>query len=318
MERIECKDIFSYLNREVDLYMMVTKKELREGKTKNTYLRLEFTDKTGPISGNVWQDAHLAVEGYNIGDVVKIRAMVVSFKGQNQLNIKRITKANENEYDLADFIPRTKKDEKKLADELFALINSVKTACLNELLLSIFNDQELLNIFLTCPAAKSWHHNYVGGLLEHTVSVAKICDFAAKLYPVNRDELVAGALLHDFGKIYEYTVMPSIDFSDPGRLIGHIVMSDQLIVKKASEINLFPQQTLLRLRHLIIAHHGELENGSPKVPQTVEAIVLHYADNLDAQTTGVLQLIGSANDPNALWTEFDKLNNRYYFIGKDS
>jgi len=316
MDRIAVKDIYSYMNSEIDLFLMVIKKELREGKNNNAYLRLDLADKTGPISGNVWQDAHVAIQGYDVGDVVKLRVRVVDYKGQVQLNIKKVRRATDNEFILADFIPKTKKDETALTNDLFAFIDSIKTECLHQLLHTIFDDPQLLPTFLTCPAAKSWHHNYAGGLLEHTVSVTKICDFASKLYPVNRDELLTGALLHDFGKIFEYITVPIIDFSDEGRLLGHIIMSDQMIVKKAGEINLFPPQTLMKLRHLIVAHHGEMENGSPKVPQTIEAIVLHFADNLDAQTTGVLQLIEASNDPKALWTEFDRLNSRYYFIGK--
>ena len=314
MSRIEVKDLFKSMNQEIETFLLLTKKELREGKS-DMYLRLEFTDKTGPVNGNVWNNAQLAMEGYIVGDVVKVRGMVQSYKDQIQLNVKKIRKAEPEEYDLKDYIPETKKNVKNLSDELFALINSVKDETIKQLLLSIFDDKELLGKFLRCPAAKGWHHNFVGGLLEHTVSVTKICDFASTLYPVNRDELIAGALLHDFGKIYEYMIMPSIEFTDEGRLLGHIVMADQLIVKKAGEINLFSPHTLLKLRHLILSHHGEMEKGAVKVPMTVEAVVLHFADNLDAQTTGVMQMIEAAGDPKARWTELDKLNSRYIYIG---
>ena len=314
MERIETKDIFKHMNQEIETFLLLKKKELREGKS-DMYLRLEFTDKSGPVNGNVWNNAQLAMDGYEVGDVVKIRAMVQSYKDQIQLNVKKIRKAGRDEFELKDYIPETKKDVKKLSDEVFEFIHSVKDESIKNLLLKIFDDKELLAKFLRCPAAKGWHHNFVGGLLEHTVSVTKICDFASSLYPVNRDELIAGALLHDFGKIYEYMIVPSVEFTDEGRLLGHIVMADQLIVKKASEVDLFTAQTLLKLRHLIISHHGEMEKGAVKVPMTIEAIVLHFADNMDAQTTGVLQMIDAANDPKARWTELDKLNNRYIYIG---
>ena len=313
-DKIEVKDMHKYLNSEVDIFLLVTKKELREGKN-DYFLRVELTDSTGPISGNVWSNAHATNDLFAENDVVKVRAAVTSYKEQIQFNIKKIRKAEPNEYDLNDFIKKTKKDQTALCDKVFALINSINDPFIKKLLLSIFEDNETWQRFITCPAAKSWHHNFVGGLLDHTVTVAEICDFASKLYPVNRDELIAGALLHDFGKIYEYNSLPAIDFTDEGRLLGHIVIGDHFVDKKASEINLFPPKTLMKLRHLILSHHGELEKGAAKVPQTLEAIILHYADNMDAQAMGVTQLIEAATAPNASWTEFDKLNNRYIFIG---
>lgn len=314
MERIEVKDIYQFVNQEIDTYLLVTKKELREGK-KDYFIRVEFTDKHGPISGNVWNNALATMDMFNEGDVVKVRATVINYKDQIQLNIKKIRTAEANEYDFSDFIPKTKKNMDKLSEELFAFIDSVSDEHIKKLLLLIFEDKELWTKFYNCPAAKSWHHNYVGGLLEHTVAVTRICDFASKQYPVKRNELIAGALLHDFGKIFEYTTLPSIDFTNEGRLIGHIAMGDFFVCKKAAEINLFPINTLMKIRHLILSHHGELEKGAVKIPQTLEAVVLHFADNLDAQTMGVNQLIEASSDPNAQWTEYDKLNNRYIYLG---
>jgi len=314
MEKIEIKDMYKYLNQEIDTYLLVTKKELKEGKN-DRYIRLNFADKTGNISGNIWNNALSMMDGYGEHDVVKVRAAVNSFKEQTQLNIKKIRKAEPNEYEMSDFIQTTKKEVNVMIDELFVFINSINDEFIKKLLLSIFDDKETLLKFSGCPAAKNWHHNYVGGLLEHTLSVVKICDFASKEYPVNRDILVAGAIVHDFGKIFEYTAPPILDFTDSGRLIGHLILGDEFITKKANEINLFPPNTLMKLRHLIASHHGEMEKGAVKIPQTIEAIVLHFADNLDAQTMGVHQLIEAANDPNARWTEYDKLNNRYIYLG---
>ena len=314
MERIEVKDAFKYLNQEIDFYLLLTKKELREGK-KDYYIRLEFVDKTGPISGNLWSNALASMDGYAEKDVVKVRALVTNYKEQIQLNVKKIRKANENEYVLDDFIQKTKKDVTALADEVFGFIDSVQDEFIKKLLQVIFEDKEFWGKFAHCPAAKSWHHNYVGGLLEHTVAVAKICDFVSGMYKVNRDLLVAGALLHDIGKVFEYDAMSSIEFTDEGRLIGHIVLGDHLVCEKAGGINLFPHITLMKLRHIIVSHHGELEKGAVKVPQILEAIILHFADNMDAQTMGTYQLIDAAADPSARWSEYDKLNNRYIFLG---
>ncbi|MCL2062872.1 MAG: HD domain-containing protein [Candidatus Cloacimonetes bacterium] len=314
MDKIEVKDVYQYLNQEIDIFLLLTKKELREGK-KDYYIRLDFVDKSGHISGNVWNNALSSMDGYAEKDVVKVRALVTNYKEQIQLNVKKIRKANENEYELEDYIQKTKKDVNQLSKDFFSMIDSISEENIKKLLSIIFDDKEMWMKFSYCPAAKSWHHNYVGGLIEHTVSVMKICDFVSKMYPVNRDILIAGAILHDIGKVFEYTTLPSIEFSDEGRLIGHIVLGDQFVANKANEINLFPANLLMKLRHLIISHHGELEKGAVKVPQTLEAVILHFADNLDAQAIGTHQLMESAIDPKAQWTEYDKLNNRYIYLG---
>jgi len=313
MERIEVKDVFQYLNQEIDLFLLLAKKELREGKN-GYYIRLDFIDKSGSISGNVWNNALASMDGYAENDVVKIRATVINYKEQIQLNVKKIRKATETEYEYGDYIQKSKKDINVLSEYFIGMIDSIADVHLKQLLQNIFNDKEMWAKFSHCPAAKSWHHNYVGGLLEHTVSVIKICEFASNLYQINRDLLVAGAMLHDIGKIFEYETTPIIEFTDEGRLIGHIVMGCQFVTNKASEINLFPQNILMKLMHIIISHHGELEKGAVKVPQIIEAVILHFADNMDAQTIGTLQLKDAVNDPNASWSEYDRLNNRYIYL----
>jgi len=312
--KIYVHDLYQFVNQKIISFLLVTQKELREGK-KDYFIRIQFMDKTGPVVGNIWNNALSMVDLFNEGDVCKIEAMVISYKDQIQLNVTKIRKANDDEFDLLDYVPKTNKNVDLMAEQIFSFIDSIKDQYVSLLVRSIFDDKDLFTRFAQCPAAKTWHHNYVGGLLEHTLSVTKICDFSATQYTVNRDILIAGALLHDFGKIYEYHTMPSIDFSDEGRLIGHIPMADFLICEKAQKINNFPMNTLIKIRHLILSHHGELEKGAVKVPQTIEAVVLHHADNLDAQTVGVSQLISASNDPNAKWTEYDKLNNRYIYIG---
>jgi 3'-5' exoribonuclease len=192
-------------------------------------------------------------------------------------------------------------------------VDSIKNEYLKQLMDDIF-DHEFFSRFSNAPAAKTWHHNYLGGLLEHSVCVAKICDFAASMYHVDRDLVVVGGLLHDVGKVFEYTSHGAIDFTPEGRLLGHIGIGDQLICKYAAKIDNFPQNLLMKLRHLILSHHGEYEKASARLPQTIEAIVLHFADNLDAQTIGVKQLIDPVKNSTSVWSEFDKLNNRFYYV----
>ncbi len=314
MEKIYVQDLHHYLNEEIVSYFLVTQKELRDGK-RDQFIRMRLTDKTGNIAANIWSNVKQLKDLFKEGDIVKVKGIVISYKEQSQVTVNNIRRAKEDEYDISEFVPKTTKDIKVLSDALFHYIDNVNDEYIKQLLESIFGDKEYFSKFSQAPAAKSWHHNYVGGLLEHTVSVTKICDFASHMYPVQKDILIAGAMLHDSGKVYEYSVKPSIEFTPIGRLVGHICLADEMVCKKAAEINNFPDNILLKIRHLILSHHGEYEKASARLPQMLEAVVLHFADNLDAQTVGVNQLVESALKSDSEWTEFDRINNRYFYIG---
>jgi 3'-5' exoribonuclease len=303
------------MNKEIVSFFLVQEKELRQG-VKDFYLRLRLGDQNGSVNANVWTNAQQINEIFAEGDVIKIKGIVKDYKGQLQITITNLRVAEENEYDLKEYIPATSKDVNQMADSLFAYISGINNPFIKQLLTDIFDDQEFLTAFIKSPAAKNWHHNYAGGLLEHTIAVAVICDFAAHHYPVDRDILIAGALLHDAGKVEEYSMKAAIDFTNIGRLIGHITIADEMVTRKAAAIDAFPAEILLKLRHLILSHHGEYEKGAVRLPQTLEAIVLHYADNLDAQTSGVLQLMQGVKEGTSEWTEFDRLNNRYFYLGQ--
>lgn len=315
-EKIFRQDLPEYLNKEIETCFLVAEKELRESKNGN-YLRLRLSDKTGNVMGNVWNNAASISDKFESGDIVKLKGTVISYRDQLQITVQTARKVQDYEIDLTDYILATEKDIHKLNERLFFLIDSVTNEPLQELLKSIFEDKEFLVNFSQAPAAKSWHHNYLGGLLEHTVSVANLCEFSAHYYKVDRDLIIAGALLHDMGKVEEYTAPPSINFTDQGRLIGHIIIADQIITSKAQLINNFPAELLMKLRHLILSHHGEYEKGSARLPQILEAIILHHCDNLDAQATGVSQVIESSAGQSGHWSEFDKLNNKYYYTGQN-
>jgi len=313
-DKIFIRELQNHLNKEIISYFLVTKKELRQDKNDNYFIRLKISDKTGSITGNVWNNAKPIAELFEEGDVVKIKAKVTSYNTQVQLSITKIRKMENEEFDLTNFLETTSKDINELSDKLFSFIDDIENEYLKKLLLVIFEDKEFFNLFAKAPAAKNWHHNYIGGLLEHTVSVTEICNFVSNMYPVDKDVLLTGAILHDIGKVYEYNIKTIIDFSVPGRLIGHIPLGDQFVCERAAQINNFPTELLMKIRHLILSHHGEYEKASARLPQTIEAVVLHYADNIDAQTIGVKQLIEANQNPKALWTEFDRLNERYYYI----
>ncbi len=309
---VSVADLQNNVGAEITGFYLVAEKELRDGKN-DQFLRLKLQDRSGSISGNVWKEAAKLSAEFDAGDIIKIKANVVNYKGQVQVSITKLRFADVSEYNIEDFLTRSKIAPEILCERFFAFIDKVEQPYLNKLLHLIFDDKEFFARYLQAPAAKSWHHNYLHGLIEHSISVASICEFASTLYPVDYDLLISGALLHDVAKVKEYESKTSIDFTDIGRLVGHLSLSDQMVCETAARIPGFPDELLLNLRHLILAHHGEYEKASVRLPQTLEAIVLHLCDNLDAQSVGVTQLIDAA-PANAIWTEFDKLNSRYYKI----
>ena len=313
MSKIFVNELKDHLNKEIISNFLVTEKILREG-AKDFYIRLKLADSSGSIAGNVWNNAKAVAEKFEAGDVVQVKGFIITYKAQLQVTVNKIKKVAQEEYDLNDFLETTSKDMNKLSDKLFGYIDSIKNQYLKELLLSIFEDKEFFTKFGQAPAAKGWHHNYIGGLLEHTVSVTGLCDYASHNYKVDRDLLVTGGILHDIGKVFEYQVLPNIEFTPVGRLVGHIPLGDNFVADKAKDINNFPTDLLMKLRHLILSHHGEYEMASARLPQTLEATILHQADNFDAQVIGVQQLKNAVTDDEALWTEFDRLDSRYYYI----
>jgi 3'-5' exoribonuclease len=221
MSKIFIKELKDHLNKEIISNFLVTEKILREG-AKDFYIRLKLADSSGSIAGNVWNNAKTIAEKFDEGDVIQVNGFVITYKAQLQLTVNKLKKISQEEYDLQDFLETTTKDIKKLSDKLFSYIDSIKNQYLKELLLNIFEDKEFFTKFGQAPAAKGWHHNYIGGLLEHSMSVTGLCDYTSHNYKVDRDLLITGAILHDIGKVFEYQVVPNIDFTPVGRLVGHM------------------------------------------------------------------------------------------------
>ncbi len=315
MEKIWVNDLHTHLgDADVVSSFLVCEKNLREGK-RGSYLRMRLTDKTGEVVANVWNNAPAMEKLFEKGDVIKVKGVIAEYRDQIQFTVNKLRKMGEDEYELNDYMRSSEKNSNVLLEELYQFIENVGDVQIKTLLTNIFEDQEFLAKFKKCPAAKSWHHNYLGGLLEHTISVTKICNFAGEMYPVNKDVLIAGSLLHDIGKVFEYEVTSVIDFTDEGRLVGHLCIGDDFVVQKSQEIADFDPKTLMKIRHLILSHHGEMEKGAARLPQTLEAMVLHYADNMDAQAVGISQLINAVQKSDAKWTEYNAIHNRYFYIG---
>lgn len=276
-------------------------------KAGKTYYSLTLQDKTGTLDGKIW-DLSSGIDHFESMDYIQVDGDITSFQGALQLNIRRVRKAREGEYDPADYLPVSPYDNNAMYQKIVTYVNSVKNEKIHELLTGIFvDDAELVKKFRRHSAAKSVHHSFVGGLMQHTLRVTQLCDSYCRIYPLlNRDLLIAGALCHDIGKLEELSPFPNNDYTDDGQLLGHIVIGYGMLRDRIAKIPGFPEKTASELYHLILSHHGELEYGSPKKPALIEAFALHHADNTDAKLQTMSELLGSS-EPGTEWLGFQRL-----------
>ena len=277
-------------------------------KTGRNYMSLKLQDKTGMIDGKIWE-LNNGISHFEALDYILIEGQVSSFQGVPQLNIRRVRRADQGEYDIGDYMPVTEKNVEQMYKELLELVDSVKEMHYHRLLRTFFaEDPDFIAEFKRHSAAKSVHHGFVGGLLEHTLGVAKLCNHLASAYPIlNRDLLVTAALFHDIGKVAELSFFPENDYTDEGNLLGHIYMGAEMVGKRMDEIGDFPPVLVSQLKHCILAHHGELEFGSPKKPALVEALALSMADNLDAKMESMKEMFASPEAASGEWLGYQKL-----------
>ena len=275
-----------------NVYLCKTK---NSATTKNgkEYLNVILGDKTGNVDCKIWNADSAGISDFEPMDYVFVNGEAKTFNGNIQIDIRQIRKADESEYNLEDFIPTSKKNVDEMYDSILKCVSTVENNYLHALLEEFFvNDADFIAKFKRSSAAKSIHHNFAGGLVEHTLGVARLCSYYAKQYPVlNKDLLLTAALCHDIGKIYEYSPFPENDYTDEGNLLGHIVMGIEMISKKIDTIPDFPKNLANELKHCIAAHHGKLEFGSPKKPSIIEAVALNYADDTDAKMQSFIQFI---------------------------
>jgi 3'-5' exoribonuclease len=281
------------------------------------YLNVRLKDKTGELDGKVWDNAIEFDRQFKKGDIIYIEGRAASYKNSIQISIVNIKKYLGDDIEPADYLPVAKGDIASMFSEMLTYIEKVQTQPLQALLQAFFNDQKTAELFQRAPAAKGFHHIYLGGLLEHTLSVVRLLDKVADHYPnLDRDLLLAGGMLHDIGKIYEFNYESLIEYSDEGRLIGHIVMGVEMMNKKIEAIPDFPAPLALKMRHIILSHHGEFEFGSPKRPKTLEALVVHFIDDLDAKLNGFQSFINDSNNPDSDWTVYNRFFERFLYKGK--
>jgi 3'-5' exoribonuclease len=300
---------FKENDRVVDHFLCKQKQSLKT-RTGKTYLSLKLQDKTGTIDAKVWE-LNNDIQSFEDKDFIKIDGVVLTYQNDLQLKINKIRRSNPGEYDPADYIPRTEKDVADLYQTLKDFIKSINNYYIRQLMENILiHNEEIASAFQSHSAAKNMHHSFMGGLIEHTTSVTQICDFLSTRYKhVNRDLLISTAMLHDLGKVFELSPFPDNDYTDEGQLVGHIVMCSELISNEAAKIPDFPPRLKTLLQHSILAHHGELEFGSPKQPKTIEAFILHCADNVDAKAKMFEESL-SENEGKGNWLGFVKTLSR--------
>lgn len=282
-------------------------------KTGNPFLSVNVRDKSGEINGKVWDPDSPGVDDFDVSDFIHIQGEVRSYQGQKQLTIRLVKMAKPGEYNTEHYFPQTNRDVEAMKQELFALIDSVKSDAFQKLLNSFFvEDKAFSEAFFSHTAAKSVHHNFIGGLLEHSLSVAGICAFFAEHYPMmDRDLIVSAGLLHDIGKVHELANYPTNDYTDEGQLLGHIVIGVQMIDEHLKDIPSFPKEKADELRHCILAHHGSLEFGSPKRPGLIEALALSFADNTDAKIETFKEAIEEAGPEDFGWQGYNRFLENY-------
>lgn len=286
----------------VDSIFAVRSKEVRAARTGETYLALELADRTGRMPAVMFRPEADAL-AMPAGVVARARGRVTTFRGTRRVSLDALAPAKR--WDGEDLIAAGPHDPEEMLGRLRALVGSVKDPALRGVLNAVFGDKEFMRRFRACPASQAHHHAHVGGLLAHTVAVATLCRTLADAYaPLDDDLLVAAALLHDVGKVEELAFETAVEYTDAGRLVGHVVLGDRRIRDAIARAGVrVPAPVLLRLSHLVLSHHGELEWGAPKRPCTLEALVLHHADNLDAKITGFVETVVGAASVDEAWTD---------------
>jgi 3'-5' exoribonuclease len=300
---------------------LVREKEIRtSARTGKSWLELSLADRSGSIPAKMWDNFEAIAKTFERDDVVRVRGRVKLYNERKELTLEQIVPAAEKDYELADFLPHTRYDVEQLYAELRAAIGAMKNPWLQKLLVCIVDDPEIAPRLKRAPAAMTMHHAYIGGLLEHTVSLIGLANAVCAHYPeLDRDLLLTGVLLHDIGKLEELRYARGIDYSDEGRLLGHISMGAMLVREKCKAIEHFPAPLLVMVQHLILSHHGSLEFGSPSLPQFPEAIALHAIDDLDSKMAGMRATLELSSGAGAaqVWTERNPSLRRSLLRGKE-
>ncbi len=279
------------------------------------YLRLRLADSSGKISAVMWQGATEAFESVRGGDLARVEGRVEAYRGELQLKVVYLCRIDSYE-DLnpEDFLPKSRFSSTELLERLRQFVEEIQNKFCRSILELFLADEEFQNLFRRAPGGKMWHHATIGGLLEHTLWVTGLCRAVAPFYPkIDRDLLITGAILHDIGKVQELRYDIAFDYTNRGRLLGHVILGDELLRSYAAQVEGFPDELLMRLRHMMLSHHGDIER-SPVLPMTLEASLLHYIDNMDAQINASIREMEKSTDPSREWTDYVNLLGRSLFM----
>ncbi|MCS6860348.1 MAG: OB-fold nucleic acid binding domain-containing protein [Abditibacteriales bacterium] len=300
----------------IDSQFLAKSKRLAEFRHKpGQYLNLVLSDASGDIDAKVWDNAVPLSEKFDEGDVVHVKGRVTVYNNMLQLNVTTLRRCQPHEYDLSHFVRSTDRDADGLVEQIRSRIEQVQNPFLKQLLKSFFDDPQCAAAFFASPAAKDLHHAYVGGLAEHVVNALQIARVVTHLYPqIDADLLTTGILLHDIGKLRELSGGAVVNYTDEGKLLGHVVLGALMVEEKMNAIPHFPAELRMRVSHMVLSHHGVLEYGSPVVPKTLEAIALHHIENMDAQLNHCLQAMMAAGDQ--AWSDYDKKWGRQFYVGR--
>jgi 3'-5' exoribonuclease len=305
----------------VDEVYLVTDKQLRANRNGNLYIQLELRDRTGAMSARLWNAGENVFRSFEAGDFLRVKGKVQLFQGALQMILSHLDRVGPEAVEMADFLPHTEKDVSKLYERLRSALMKLSNPHLRALAECFLMDQDFVRDFCRCPAGIRNHHAYVGGLLEHVVTLLDGAERLAPLYPeVDRDLLLMGVFLHDVGKVRELSYATAFSYSDEGQLIGHLVIGVEMLndqVRRVPDLTgeAFPPELLLRLKHMILSHHGSHEFGSPRLPMTPEAIALHHLDNFDAKVHSFTRDIRDDPNTGSAWTPFSQSLQRRLFKG---
>jgi len=297
-------------------HYVLAEKTMAQKKDGSNYLKLVLSDRTGNIQGVVWDNVGKISSQAETGAVVAVKGHVGEYRNNLQVVVKEMTVVPPDETDPSDFMVSTERDIDQMFERIVALSQSLEAWYLKALFSAFWEDTSFTSQFKRAPAAKKMHHAYIGGLLEHTLSMAVLADKIAEHYNgIDRDLLVSGAILHDIGKTREFTYDIGIDYSDEGRMVNHIVIGLQMIEEKMGAIASFPGEQALLLKHMVVSHHGSRELGSPEPPKTIEAVMLNCIDEMDSRIQAVREFMGK-EESGETWTSFHRLLGRHFYRGK--
>jgi 3'-5' exoribonuclease len=293
-------------NKIVTATFVVVSKQIKPKKTGEPYLALTLGDRTGQLEAKMWDNVEEVLEAFEQDDFLKIKGLINKYKNRFQLTIHKLRKLGESEIDFSDYLPKTTKNIDELWLTLAGFVASLDNPHLKALLQAFMADPEIAAAYRNAPAAKTLHHAYIGGLLDHVVSLCRSCDLMCRNYPqVNRDLLLAGAFLHDIGKIHELAYNRSFSYTTRGQLLGHMIIELEMLQAKLGLVPGFPPELKSMLEHMIISHHGQYEFGSPKLPMFPEALMLHYLDDLDSKMEALRAHFEREADLESPWTSYN-------------